>query len=156
MIIGKGHRSTDRKLAPVPLGRPPLWSSGQSSWLRIQRSWFDSRPYQIFWEVVGLERGPLSLVSTIEELSGRKSSGSGLVNRDYGRRGSAALPRYTLLSAKVGANFSYKRLSLGWHTFFSDLSYGVKFSFSAIWSITHFHMTWSWTESRPPRWWTGD
>jgi hypothetical protein len=32
----------------------------------------------MFEEVVGLERGPLSLVSTIEELLGRKSSGSGL------------------------------------------------------------------------------
>jgi hypothetical protein len=31
---------------------------------------FDSRLYQILWEVVGLERGPLSLVSTIEELLG--------------------------------------------------------------------------------------
>jgi hypothetical protein len=29
---------------------------------------FDSRPYQIFWEVRGLERGPLSLVITTEEL----------------------------------------------------------------------------------------
>ena len=29
---------------------------------------FDSRRYQIFWLVVGLERGPLSLVSSIEEL----------------------------------------------------------------------------------------
>jgi hypothetical protein len=29
---------------------------------------FDSRGYQIFWEVVGLERGPLSLVRIIEEL----------------------------------------------------------------------------------------
>jgi hypothetical protein len=29
---------------------------------------FDSRHYRIFWEVVGLERCPLSLVSTIEEL----------------------------------------------------------------------------------------
>jgi hypothetical protein len=29
---------------------------------------FDSRRYQIFWQVVGLERGPLSLVSAIEEL----------------------------------------------------------------------------------------
>jgi hypothetical protein len=28
--------------------------------------------------------GPLSLVSTTEELSGRKSSGSGLENRDFG------------------------------------------------------------------------
>jgi hypothetical protein len=34
--------------------------------------------YYIFWEVVGLERGPLSLVGTIEELLGRKSSGCGL------------------------------------------------------------------------------
>jgi hypothetical protein len=29
---------------------------------------FDSRGYQIFWELVGLERGPLSLVRIIEEL----------------------------------------------------------------------------------------
>jgi hypothetical protein len=55
--------------------RPPLWSSGQSSWLQIQRSGFNFRRYQIFWEVVGLERGPLALVSTIEELLGRNSSG---------------------------------------------------------------------------------
>jgi hypothetical protein len=70
---------------------PPLWSSGQSSWLQIQRSGFDSQPYQIFCEVVGLERGPLRLVSTTEELLERKISGSGLENRDYGLRGSAAL-----------------------------------------------------------------
>jgi hypothetical protein len=37
---------------------------------------------QILWEVVGLERGPLILVSTTEELLGRKGSGSGLENRD--------------------------------------------------------------------------
>ena len=29
---------------------------------------FDSRRYQIFWVAVGLERGPLSLVRSIEEL----------------------------------------------------------------------------------------
>jgi hypothetical protein len=34
---------------------------------------------------VGLERGPLSLV-TIEELLERKGSGSGLEIREYGRR----------------------------------------------------------------------
>jgi hypothetical protein len=34
---------------------------------------------------VGLERGPLSLVSKIEELLGRNGSGSGLENREYGR-----------------------------------------------------------------------
>jgi hypothetical protein len=35
---------------------------------------------------VGPERGPLSLVSTTEELLERKSSGSGLEIREYGRR----------------------------------------------------------------------
>jgi hypothetical protein len=44
--------------------RPPLWSSGQSSSLQNQRSGFDSRRYHIFWDLVGLQRGPLSLVST--------------------------------------------------------------------------------------------
>jgi hypothetical protein len=34
---------------------------------------------------VGLERGSLTLVSTIEELLGRKSSGSGLESLEYGR-----------------------------------------------------------------------
>jgi hypothetical protein len=35
---------------------------------------------------MGLERGPLSLVNTIEELLERISIGAGLENRDYGRR----------------------------------------------------------------------
>jgi hypothetical protein len=30
------------------LFRPPLWSSGQSFWLQIQRPGFDSRCYQVF------------------------------------------------------------------------------------------------------------
>jgi hypothetical protein len=56
---------------------------------------FDSWNYQIFWKVVGLERGPLSLVIKIEELLERKSSGSGLENRDYGRKDSSRCPRGT-------------------------------------------------------------
>jgi hypothetical protein len=50
---------------------PPPWSSGQSSWLQIRRPGFDSRHYQKK-KVVGLERGPLNLVSTTEELLDRK------------------------------------------------------------------------------------
>jgi hypothetical protein len=42
----------------------------------------DSQRYQIFCEVVGLERGPLSRVRIIEKLLEWKSSGSGLGNRD--------------------------------------------------------------------------
>jgi hypothetical protein len=41
-------------------------------WLQIQRSGFESLRYQIFWVVVGLERGALSLVNTIEELLEKK------------------------------------------------------------------------------------
>jgi hypothetical protein len=79
-------------------------SSGQSSWLQIQRSGFDSRLYQIIWEVVGLERGPLSLVSTIEKLLERKSSGSGLENREYGRRDPSRWPHGTLYPQKLATS----------------------------------------------------
>jgi hypothetical protein len=81
--------------------RQSLWYSGQSSWLLIQRSGFDSRRYQIFWEVMGLERGPLSLVSTIVELLERKISGCSLENRDYGRRNLSCWPRSTLYPQKL-------------------------------------------------------
>jgi hypothetical protein len=38
---------------------------------------------------VGLERGPLGLLSTVEERLERKSSGFGLESREYGRRDSS-------------------------------------------------------------------
>jgi hypothetical protein len=78
-----------------------LWSGGQSTWLRTQRSGFDSRLYQIFWEVVGLERGAPSLVSTIEELPERKSSGCCLEIREYGRRDPSRWPRGTLYPQRL-------------------------------------------------------
>jgi hypothetical protein len=61
---------------------------------------------------VGLERGPLSLMSKTEELLGRKHSGSGLENRDYGRLGFVALTTWYPLSAKVSINFTDKQRSL--------------------------------------------
>jgi hypothetical protein len=79
----------------------PLLSSGQCSWLQIQRTWFYSLRYQTFWEVVGLERGSLSLVSTTEELLERTSSGSGLEIREYGRRDPSRWPRGTLYPQKL-------------------------------------------------------
>jgi hypothetical protein len=79
---------------------PPLWSTGHSSWLQIHRSLFDSRRYQIFW-VVGLERDLPNLVSTIEQLLERKSSGFGLENRRYGRRDSSHWPRDSVYPQKL-------------------------------------------------------
>jgi hypothetical protein len=80
----------------VEKSRPSLWSSGQNSWLHIRRSGFDSRPYKISWEAVGLKRGPLSLVNTTEELLERTSSGSGLEDREYGCRDPSCWSRGTL------------------------------------------------------------
>jgi hypothetical protein len=50
---------------------------------------------------VALERGPLSLVSTTEELLGRNSSGFGLENRDYGSGDPLRRPRDTLYPQKL-------------------------------------------------------
>jgi hypothetical protein len=53
--------------------RPPLDCEVSDNLMRIEGvTWFDSRHYQIFWEVVGLQQDPLSVVSTTEELLGKK------------------------------------------------------------------------------------
>jgi hypothetical protein len=62
---------------------------------------FCSQHYQIFWEVVGLERGPLSLVSITEELLEWKVAAPGLENREYGRGDPFRWPRDTLFPQKL-------------------------------------------------------
>jgi hypothetical protein len=71
-----------------------MWSSGQ-------RSVFNARLYQVFREVVGLERGPSSLVSTAEELLAKNSRGFGLETREYGRGDLLRAPCDTLYPKKL-------------------------------------------------------
>jgi hypothetical protein len=69
--------------------------------------------------------GVHSIASKIEELLGRKSSGSSLEIRDYGRRRSAALTTWHPVSAEVGTNFSDKLWYLGRYSSFSYSGHGV-------------------------------
>jgi hypothetical protein len=94
-----------------------------SAWLQIQRFGFDSRRYYIFWEVLGLERGLLSLMSTTEDLLERKSSGFVLEIGEYGRRDVTLTTWHQ--SAKVGTNFADKLLSLGRHNSLTNSGHGV-------------------------------
>jgi hypothetical protein len=50
---------------------------------------------------MGLERGPLSLMSTTEEVLERKSSGSGVEIREYARKDPPCGPRDTLHPQKL-------------------------------------------------------
>jgi hypothetical protein len=76
-------------------------SSGQSFCYRSRGPRFDSRRFQIFWEAVGLERGPLILVRTTEELLERNTSGSGQENRNYDRGDPLRWPRNNLYPQKL-------------------------------------------------------
>jgi hypothetical protein len=103
------------------LGRPPWWKDGiviysynslsfsgpspaeliHTLLSRSRGSRFNSRWYQIFWEIVGLELDAFSLVSTTEELLGRNSSGYSLEGREYGRRNLLCWPHDTLYLQKL-------------------------------------------------------
>jgi hypothetical protein len=71
----------------VCISVPPLWFQVIDQEVRVR---FPVQP-EFLRSNLGFERNPLSLVNTTEEILGRKSRGSSLGNRDYGRRGFDAL-----------------------------------------------------------------
>jgi hypothetical protein len=112
---------------------------------------FDSRPYQIFWEVRDLEQGPLSLVRTIEELIEWKSSGSGLENSCrnllrwpsntlYPQRLALTLPPsggrsvcIVRLRTKATELIFLSRLTMMFLTLFPEFDVGLGFMWTSWW-----------------------
>jgi hypothetical protein len=139
----KMRRSVDRVAGGTHYnsGRPPLWSSCQSFSLQIKRFGFNSQRYQIYWEVVGLEEVPLSLVNKIEMLE-RKSSVSGLESREYGRRDPSRWSRGTLYPQKLALNFADKLRSLVRYSSLSDSGRGVLYCNSEYYILSRLLFAW--------------
>jgi hypothetical protein len=74
---------------------------------------------------MGLEQGPLSLVSTTEELFRRKISGSGLKIKIMAIGDPPRSLRDTPVSPKVDTNFADEWLSLGLCSFLADSGHEV-------------------------------
>jgi hypothetical protein len=117
ILLKSGIMTYFRRRMRIKLKKKTPWPQSASELLVVRvpgyRSGgpgFDSRHYK---KGVGLEWGPLSLVSTTEELLGSNSSDSCLEIREYRRRDSLRWPRGTLYQQNVGTNFAYKLRSLG-------------------------------------------
>jgi hypothetical protein len=72
-----------------------IWTASVAYWSQFLATdpevWVRFPTLPDFLKVVVLERDPFSLVITVEELLGRKSSGSSLGSRDYDHKGSDTL-----------------------------------------------------------------
>jgi hypothetical protein len=74
---------------------------------------------------VGLERGPLSLMITVEDLLERKISCPDLECPEYGLKHPLCLPRGILYPQKVDTNFADRQRSLGSYSSIADSGHGI-------------------------------
>jgi hypothetical protein len=108
---------------PYHPDRPPLWSSGQSTWLQIQRSGFYSRRNQISWKYWvwnGIHSAPwVKLRSYLE-------------NREYGRRDKSRWTPWHPFSAKRWHYLRWQAAVAQSVSSLADSGHGVFFSFYII------------------------
>jgi hypothetical protein len=84
----------------VEKSRPPLWSSGQSSWPQIQKSRVRFPALPDFLRSSGSGTSSIRPREYNWGATSKKSIGSGLESREYGRRDPLRWPRDTPLSTK--------------------------------------------------------
>jgi hypothetical protein len=92
---------------------------------------------------VGLKWGPLSLVSTIEELLDRKISGCGLGNQQHGHRDPSCSPRGILYPQKLALiSPPSGGRSLGRYISLADSGHGVSLA-TFRWSFGRNSYAWA-------------
>jgi hypothetical protein len=97
-----GNRLIQKHCVYRYLEWPPLWSTGLLVyWLQIQRSRVRFPALPDFLRSSGFGTGSTQPLSTTEVLLGRKSSGSGLGRREYGRGDSLRRPRDILYPQRL-------------------------------------------------------
>jgi hypothetical protein len=102
------------------LRRPPLWSSGQSSWLQTQRFRIRFPALPDFLRSSGSGTGSTQPREDKWGATWKKSSDTSLENRNLRPWGFVTLNTRHPLSNKVDTNFADKRQSLGQYSSLAD------------------------------------